>query len=326
MSKAVVLSNVVELYKRKCFASRINIFSFPVPVRSNSIASTMSTYNALIARYPDGKGTLSLEKVSRPKLDSHQVLVKVQAAAQNPTDVKSFDGKAFPGTALGCDFAGTVEALGPDVTRLKVGDVIAALTRGVDFDGCGAYAEYSIADERIAFLIPRGTSPDDAATVPLAAATAWLGLFSSQHLSIDRSKGSRVQLLVWGGSSSVGLYTIQIAKIFEFEVAAVCSPRNFDLVKKAGAKHVFDYRSPTVVEDIKKVLPNLEYVYDTIGSKDSSPTASKAVREEGGALVTVRPDSAFTEDVEKRVKVTGVLVFTAFNRPLAHGALSWDVS
>ena len=202
---------------------------------------------------------------------------------------------------------------------------MACLIWGGSTKKLGAYAQYSIADEKICFFVPKGLSIAEAATVPLALNTSWLALFASYALGIDRSKGSKIELLVWGGSSSVGLYALYLAKMYDFNVATVCSPRNFDLVKAAGAKHVFDYNSPTCVEDIKKTLPNLEYVWDTIGNTTSSATASKAVRSEGGVLCTVRPGKANTENVEKRVKVTDVLVFTAFNKELNYKGNVFEV-
>ena len=82
-----------------------------------------------------------------------------------------------------------------------------------------------------------------------------------------------------------------------FTVITTCSEQNFDLVKSLGAQHVFDYRSPDVGKQIHKVTPDLKYVFDTIGTADSSTTASHAITESGGVLCTVRPGKANTESV-----------------------------
>ena len=219
-----------------------------------------------------------------------------------------------------------MEELGSDVTRLKKGDQVACLIWGGNQKNVGGYAQYSIAHEKICFFVPKGLSIAEAATVPLALNTSWLALFASSALDIDRSKGSKIDLLIWGGSSSVGLYALKLAKMYDFNVATVCSPRNFDLVKAAGAKHVFDYNSPTCIEDIRKTLPNLQYVFDTIGNPTSSATSSTAVRSEGGVLCTVRVGKAYTENVEKRVKVTDVMVFKAFNKLLHYKTFVFEVS
>ncbi|KAH8664780.1 chaperonin 10-like protein [Ilyonectria robusta] len=240
-------------------------------------------------------------------------LIKVAFAAQNPTDVLCFDNKIFgDGRVLGCDFAGRVDAVGSNVSRLKKGDKVAGLIWGGEIKGLGAYSDYTIADENICFKIPDNIPLEQAATVPLAATTAWLALFRSQSLNIDRTLGLDVELLVWAGSTSVGLYAVQIASLFGFKVATVCSPRHFPLLHSLGAKHVFDYKDPEVVKKIQIALPNLKYIFDTIRNETSSATASTAMREAGGILCTVRPSKEFTEHVSSRTKVTSILVFTSF--------------
>lgn len=126
--------------------------------------------------------------------------------------------------------------------------------------------------------------------------------------------------------ASVGQYAIQIAALYGFNIITTCSPRNFDLVKKLGATHVFDYNDSDVVESIKKAAPDLEYTFDTIGQKDSSTQASHAIAEKGGVLCTVRPGKANTEGVAKHVKVTDVLVWTAFLKDHQYKEFHWPVS
>ena len=72
-----------------------------------------------------------------------------------------------------------------------------------EIPGLGGYSEYTIADERISFKVPASISRAQASTVPLAAATAWLALFSHDCLKLDRSKASGTSVLVWGGSCKV---------------------------------------------------------------------------------------------------------------------------
>lgn len=105
-----------------------------------------------------------------------------------------------------------------------------------------------------------------------------------------------------------------------------CSPRNFDAVKALGATHVFDYNDKSVVDHIKKAAPDLSYVFDTIGNQESSGLASKAVQSSEGGLCTVRPGKANTENVASHVKVTDVLVWTAFLKDHAFGEFKWPVS
>jgi NADPH:quinone reductase-like Zn-dependent oxidoreductase len=286
----------------------------------------MSSSRALICHPSGGKNHLSLESVPLPSLLPHQVLVRTKAVAQNPTDVKSFDDNNMgDGAVLGCDFCGRVEQLGADVTRVKVGDRIGAFIFPGDKKGVGAYAEHTVADERISFKVPESMSSEAAATIPLALTTAWLAIFSPYSLGMDRSKRDGNQMLIWGGSSSVGQYAIQIAQHFGFEFATTCT--NSALVKEGLGvkKHVFNYRSPTVVEDIKRALPNITHVLDCIGIETSSVQASKTVCDAGGVLCTIRPGKAFTENIEPRVRATDVIVWTAFSKEINYRGLHYPV-
>lgn len=110
------------------------------------------------------------------------------------------------------------------------------------------------------------------------------------------------------------------------DIVTTCSPKHFDLVKRLGAKHVFNYRDEDIVAKIKNAAPNLKYVFDTIGNETSSTTASQAVVESGGALCTVRPGKSFTENVTKQTKTTDVLVWTAFLKDHKLGDSVWPVS
>ncbi|GKT57917.1 zinc-binding oxidoreductase [Colletotrichum tofieldiae] len=259
-----------------------------------------------------------------PEPAPNQALVKVSHVAQNPTDIQSLDSNAFGADAvLGCDFVGTVEKTGDQCHKLAKGDTVAGLIWGGEVKGLGSYSEYSLADDNISFRVPKNISLEEAVTLPLASMTAWLALFSKNCLNIPRDSGSDISVLIWGGSSSVGLYAIQIAAINGFNVITTCSPRHFDLVKSLGAKHVFNYRDDHVVDCIKQAVPGLKYVFDTIGGNTSSAQASKAIDESGGSLCTVRPGKANTEDVTKQTKVTDVLVWTAFLKDHQYGTFKW---
>jgi len=110
----------------------------------------------------------------------------------------------------------------------------------------------------------------------------------------------------------VGLYAIQLARIYSIPVVTVCSPRHFELCKSIGADHVFDYHDADISEKIKSAVPNIEHVFDCIGAETSSETASKSLASSEAILCTVRPGKALTDNVPSHVKVTDVLVWTAF--------------
>ncbi|KAJ5872853.1 uncharacterized protein N7529_005206 [Penicillium soppii] len=285
-----------------------------------------SSNESLVVRV-QGQSKLVKEQLPLPAPNIGQVQVKVSHVAQNPTDVQSFDVNAFgDGAVLGCDFVGEVTGLGDGVTRLGRGDIVAGLTWGGEIPGLGGYAQYSVADQRISFKVPAGISRAEASTVPLAATTAWLALFSKCCLNIDRSRASKTSILVWGGSSSVGLYTIQLAAIYGFNVITTCRPHNADLVQSYGANHVFDYNDPSVIEKIKDAAPSLQHIFDTIGNNTSSAISSQAFGGRQGHLCTVRPGKAHTEQVTANTHVTDVLVWTAFLKDHAYGDYRWPAS
>ena len=98
-------------------------------------------------------------------------------------------------------------------------------------------------------------------------------------------------------------------------------------MRSLGADHVFDYKDKDVVAKIREVAPDVKYVFDTIGNDTSSVLGGKAAEGNGGALCTVRPGKAGTEDVPKSVEVKDVLVFTAFLKEHTYlGKFHWDVS
>ncbi|KAL0941988.1 Zinc-type alcohol dehydrogenase-like protein C2E1P3.01-like protein 4 [Colletotrichum truncatum] len=278
----------------------------------------------VIVTSKEGSPTLVKKSIPVPEPAPNQALVKVSHVAQNPTDIQAFDGKAFgDGAVLGCDFVGTVEETGSQASKLKKGDKVAGLIWGGETKGIGGYSEYTLADDRISFRVPQNITAEEAATLPLASMTSWLALFSKDCLAIPRDSGHDTSILIWGGSSSVGLYAIQIAALHGFKVFTTCSPRHFDLVKYLGAKHVYDYHDENVVDLIKKAAPGLRYVFDTIGNKTSSGLGSQVIDESGGRLCTVRPGKANTEDVTKQTTVTDVLVWTAFLKEHRYGSFHW---
>ncbi|KAK1453407.1 hypothetical protein CMEL01_05066 [Colletotrichum melonis] len=290
---------------------------------------------------------LVVENVALPTLQPHQVYVSVEWAAFNPTDIipgssfvfdaqlthstpgLAFDVDAFgDGAVLGCDFVGTVFQAHPNVSRLQAGDKIAALVWGGEIKGVGAYSSYCIADERISFKVPKTVEGPKASAVPLAANTAYLALFSEDCLGLSRDVSTtKPPMLIWGGSSVVGYFAIQLAKLHGYPVVTTCSPHNFDYVKNAGATYVIDYNDADVVAKLQTAAPTLSHVFDTIGNASSSATAAAALNGRPGVLCTVRPGKANTEKVPSNIKVTDVFVFTAF--PTAHtyrGLVHWPVS
>jgi len=154
-------------------------------------------------------------------------------------------------TRLGVDFAGTVEAVGKNVTQFKPGDEV--------FGGkSGAFAEYlCVRADRAITLKPADITFEQAASAPIAANTALQALRDKGKIQ----KGQKV--LINGASGGVGTFAVQIAKTFGAEVTGVCSTRNLDLVRSIGADHVVDYTK----EDFTKGEHRYDLILDCVGTQ-----------------------------------------------------------
>lgn len=199
--------------------------------------------------------------VAKPAPGDDEVLVEVRAAALNPLDWHYMTGTPYvmrlesglgrpKSERLGVDFAGTVAAVGRNVTGFKPGDEVL----GSRF---GAFAEYMVvAQDRAIIHKPARLSFEQAAAVPVAAITALQGL---------RDKGA-VQagdkVLINGASGGVGTFAVQIAKALGAEVTGVCSTRNVELVRSLGADHVVDYKQ----EDFTRGQARYDVIIDNVGN------------------------------------------------------------
>src|SRR5437763_3047517 len=207
-----------------------------------------------------GVPNLKLQEIEKPTPADDQVLVKVHAASVNPLDWHFIEGTPYimramgvglrkpKDTRLGVDFAGTVEAVGKNVTQFKPGDEVFG---GRD----GAFAEYICPRaNRAVALKPASLTFEQAASVNIAGITA---------LQAVRDKG-KVQpgqkVLINGASGGVGTFAVQIAKSFGADVTGVCSTRNADLVRSLGADHVIDYTK----EDFAKNDQRYDVILDNV--------------------------------------------------------------
>ncbi|TFY78319.1 hypothetical protein EWM64_g5690 [Hericium alpestre] len=252
--------------------------------------------------------TVAVETVPVPKPGAGEVLVKVSAAAQNPTDWKGIEmGRTTPGKGVGYDFAGLVAAVGDGVSNVKVGERVAGFYPG-------AFREYTLIPASLPLVrIPEGTSDEEASTIPLALGTAAIGLRRIANFPEQAPLGHTI--LVWGGSSSVGLYAIQLARLVGFKVITTASPKNHALVKSHGAHFAFDYRAPDVVSQIVEASGRggVDYVYDAISEQGSYEASVKAFRKDGPrqiGLVLGVNESAFEPGVDAHLIAVATLLGT----------------
>ena len=205
---------------------------------------------------------LELAEVEKPALADDLVLVKVRAASVNPADWYGVAGPLIvrPSTGLfkprsdrtGIDFAGTVEAVGKNVTHVSPGDDVFGARSG-------ALAEYVTVRDAVVAK-PANLTFEEAAAVPVAAITALQGLRDKGQLQAGQ------QVLINGASGGVGTFAIQIAKALGAEVTAVCSTGNVEQARSLGADHVVDYTR----EDFTHSDRRYDLLLDVAGGKSWS--------------------------------------------------------
>ncbi|KAL5513440.1 hypothetical protein ACEPAH_3839 [Sanghuangporus vaninii] len=260
-------------------------------------------------------GKVQLREIDVLKPGPTDVLVKVVAAASNPTDWKSITWSPTTGNVVGMDFAGTIEELGSEVPagKFKVGDRVAGMVHGAAFPN-GAYAEYTVAPPSLLLPLPETWSFEQGAQLGVAGYTACLCLYHAQSLPSPLSPTKDpIDLLVWGGSSSVGQFVIQLAHLGGLRVLATSSPRNFPLLKSLGADLVFSYADPDTPEKIREATGGkLAHAVDCISEKDTPDKVARSIGDAGGEVsVLLKYDSRRPD-----VKVSPVLAYFLLGKDL----------
>lgn len=216
---------------------------------------------AIVYHHYGSPDDVALEEVDKPVPGDDDVLIRVQAASVNPLDWHMMRGKPYlvrlqaglrrpKRTVLGADVAGTIEAVGSDVTQFQPGDEVFG-------QGRGSFAEYTTAKESWLASKPSGTTVEQVASVPVAALTALQGLRDKGKLE----QGQKV--LINGASGGVGTFAVQIAKSLGADVTGVCSARNVDMVRSIGADRVVDYTT----EDFAGGQERYDLILDAVGNR-----------------------------------------------------------
>ncbi len=193
-----------------------------------------------------GPEVLEYRDVPTPKPGAGQILVHVRAAGVNPYDTYMRNGTYAIKPQLpyipGSDAAGTVEAVGDGVKKVKVGErVYTAKTI------TGAYAEYALADESQVYPLPEKISFSQGAGLWVPYGTAYTALHHHAHAHASET------LLVHGASGGVGTAAIQYGRAMGMTVLGTAgTQRGMELVLKEGAHHAFDHSKPEHAEEIMK--------------------------------------------------------------------------
>ena len=238
-----------------------------------------------------GPEVLSPDEVEFSLPDASQVLVSVKAAGVNPVDFKIRSGK-YPAVredrlpyTLGRDISGVVEKCGAQASMFKVGDEVLGI---VGICG-GGYAEKAVLDQSAIARKPAALDYVHAAAIPLAAQTAWQGLFRHGKLKPGQS------VLIHGGSGGVGHFAIQFAKAKGARVLTTVSTGNLEFARSLGADVVIDYKK----QRFEDHASDLDMVFDLIDG-ETRERSWKLIKH-GGTLV-----STLTEPSQETAKKFGV--------------------
>ncbi|KAL5504372.1 hypothetical protein ACEPAH_8446 [Sanghuangporus vaninii] len=259
----------------------------------------MAEQKALFLEAPVGEFRVRSKAIQKP--GPGELLVKIHATALNPVDwkIRDFDSfvKVYP-AILGSDAAGTVEEIGENVQGFVKGDRV--LHQGWFSNDKATFQQFTIVPAEITAKIPPNISFDEAASVPLGLATAGAGLYGDRPGIITKYKPAWEEggeglyrgkpIVIFGGSTSVGQYVIQLAKLSGFSpIITTASLHNTDLLKSLGATHVID-RSADVPAEAKKILgdTSVELIYDAV-SEEATQNQAWDLLASGGTLLIILP-------------------------------------
>jgi len=225
-------------------------------------------------------GVIRLIEADKPQPKENEILIRVAATTVNPFDMKFRSGmfqKQIPASfpfIPGSDVAGTIEAVGSNASRLKVGDEVFATTFG------GTYSEYVVVKEEQAATIPTSVSLNEAAALAVPLVTAYTFLVEGGQLKAGQ------KILIHGAAGGVGGVMVQMAKALGAYVIGTASGDGLALATSFGADEVIDHKT----QDFTKLVKDADLVIDMAGGE--TQIKSFGVVKEGGLLLSaVMPPS-----------------------------------
>ena len=235
------------------------------PASAEPAARPPESMTAIVyAKYGPPDEVLRLREIDRPTPGEGEVLVRVRAAGVNvgvcysvrgaPFAMRLSSGLLKPTVGIpGVDLAGTVESVGPGVTRFKPGDEVFGVADG-------ACAEYALAQEAKLAAKPANLTFEEAASVPISALAALHGLRDKGRLRPGQA------VLINGASGGIGTCAVQIAKALGATVTGVCGSANVDLVRSLGADEVIDYTK----QDFTEAGKQYDLIFDNVENRSLS--------------------------------------------------------
>jgi len=284
---------------------------------------------AYVIRQYGGPEVFEEAELPRPAIEPGHVLIRVAASSVNPIDAKIRRGEVrlnppFPAILHG-DVAGTVEELGAGVTDFRPGDEVYGCAGGVG-NIQGALAEFMLADAALLALKPKTLSPAEAATLPLAAITAWEGLIEYANVR----PGERV--LVQGGTGGVGQAAVQLAKWRGARVYATCgSEAKLEIARSLGADVAINYRTTPVKQYVQEQTDGagFDLVYDTAGGQALLDSIEAARVRGTVVIINGRTTLDLSQSFAKGLSLDFVLMLLPLLRGVgrkAHGAILREIA
>jgi NADPH:quinone reductase len=240
---------------------------------------------AMIITETGGPEVLQYGEIDTPEPGPGELRIRVAYAGVNPADWKNRQGMlaafrpyVFP-YIIGFDAAGVVDSIGEGVSGFALGDRVFTPTNHGQ-GGQGSYAEYTLASaDRVAHM-PAELGFAEAAALPVAALTAWQGLFDRGGLQAGQ------RALIHGGSGGLGGFAVQFARWAGAHVAATCSTPNVEYLRSLGVERVIDYRQENIAAAVAEWAPKgLDYLMNAVG--DSTLREGLALVRAGGTFVSI---------------------------------------
>ncbi|KAF4614055.1 hypothetical protein D9613_007418 [Agrocybe pediades] len=249
-------------------------------------------------------GNFSIKETEIYKPGPGELLIKIHAISLNPVDWKiqkyGFVVENYP-AILGTDIAGEVEEIGEGVIGFKKGDRIFSHANTVN--EYAGFQQYALTWASAAAKIPEKWTYDQVASLPLALTTAYIGLYNiaphglgylPPNSAENRGKYAGTPLVVFGGSSSVGQMTLQLAKISGFfPIITTASVKHTAYLKSLGATHVIDRNAEhdALVTEVRNIVNGQKIlgVYDAISNAATEQAALDILSPQGQLVITLRP-------------------------------------
>lgn len=237
---------------------------------------------------------LVVTEIPRPTPGPGQILIRVEAAALNPVDVRLVTGAMREMMPVqhpfvpGMDASGVVEAIGDGVVGPAPGDAVVAFTHG----GSGALAEYALANDGPGVVLrPAALDAVRAAALPVAGLTASVIMDAAGPMA-----GASV--LVIGATGGVGSFLVQMARHAGARVLATAPPGDAEEVRRLGADSVIDYTTSDTTEEARRLVPGgVDVVVDLVDAGPGLVGAAAAARDGGRVLCPLGGPPAFDRGV-----------------------------